>query len=121
MYRSAAKRILLSPAFRAPLISSYRFSTVAASNQSPNDKCQPPQVQHVVGSSSSAPSAASSSSSASASASAASSAPSAGEVRRCEDQSSRQRRHRAEYQEEEARVLQASLRHVVSAFSLLCF
>lgn len=123
MYRSAVKTLLLAPAarhrfshLRTLLINSSRFSTVAASNhQSPNDECKPPQVQYA-GSSSSAPSA-SSSSSESASSSASSAAE---EAPRHEGQSPRQRRHRAEYQDEQARVLQASLHHVVSAFSLPC-
>lgn len=122
MYRSATKSFLLAPAachrfsrLRTLLTNASRFSTVVASNQSPNDKCQPPQVQ-VVGSSSSAPS-----ESSSPSASAASSASSAAhEAPRPQAQSSRERRHRAEYQDEQARVLQASLHHVVSAFSLPC-
>ena len=123
MYRPAAKSFFLTPAarhrfshLRTVLINASRYSTVAASNQSPNDACQPPQVQ-VVGSSSSAPSA-SSSSPASADSSASSAAK---EAPRHESQSSRERRHRAEYQDEQARVLQASLHHVVSAFSLPCF
>ncbi|KAF8388707.1 hypothetical protein HHK36_025387 [Tetracentron sinense] len=117
MYRVVAKRLLLLPsygnnvcrrfAFPPAIINSSRFSTNAnASHQSPNQHQQQQlQAENLVF--------AETLDSESASASVAAAA--AEEARRHEGQSSREeRRRRVEYQDDQALVLQAALRHVVS-------
>uniref|UniRef100_A0A5B6ZZS3 Ubiquinone biosynthesis protein n=1 Tax=Davidia involucrata TaxID=16924 RepID=A0A5B6ZZS3_DAVIN len=113
MYRSVAKRLLLVPSLvrntspqtyhiRTIVTNSYRFSTSAASqtfsNQSPNHHQQHTQTQSETLNHSDA---------------ASSSTSEEEEPRQYESQTERGTRPRAEYQDEQARVLNASLRHVI--------